>query len=98
MSNEAKQQTMEQVAETLKLADQAAADYCKAKGITAGLTGKQHAGILVTALVEFGWLDEANKQEAWVVLNHLANASALRQRLEKAKVLGVASAIADSYV
>lgn len=76
----------------------AAGDYCKKFGITAGLTGKQHAGAIVHALIDAGLVPEEQKLHAWAIVNALENGSALRQKLEAAKVLGAATAVAATYI
>ena len=72
-----------------KVAIQIATDYCKAKGITQGLTQNQQTGILVKAIEEVTGLEltQPDKVTLFNTLYHLANGSALRQRLESANVL-----------
>lgn len=87
-----------QMLEAAELAIKSCADYCKARGITSGLTGKQHAGMIVHSLMDAGIVDEANKLEAFAIVAALENGSALRQKLEKEKVLGQAATVAQSYI
>tara|TARA_R110000868_G_scaffold160977_7_gene390834 strand:- start:83 stop:385 length:303 start_codon:yes stop_codon:yes gene_type:complete len=96
--------TDKQVNEASENAVKAAGDFCKKFAITSGLTGKQHAGAMVHALVDHGLLqqlgtEEENKAErqlAFVVLLALENGSALRQKLEKLEVLKAGAIAAAS--
>jgi len=82
--------------ECRELALKAATDYVTKKGIKSGLTGKQHAGILTAWATESEGLTPL---ERWMGFVELGNASALRQRLEKANVLAKdATAMAEDYV
>lgn len=92
MSNTATQAIVTQtVTEDTSLRDAMgiAKDYCTKKGIKAGLTQKQHTGILVTTIEEVTGVEltTEDKVKLFQVMYHLANGSALRQKLEKAKVL-----------
>lgn len=96
----------QQMLEASENAVKAAGDYCIGMKIASGLTGKQHAGAIIHALVDAGLLlqegDEANcksqRLHAWAIVNELENGSALRQKLEKAKVLGGPAAVSQEYV
>lgn len=82
--------------ECRELALKAATDYVTKKGIKSGLNGKQHAGILTAWAVESEGLAP---MERWAGFLELGNASALRQRLEKNKVLAKdATAMAEDYI
>jgi hypothetical protein len=74
---------------SLKEAVGIAKDYVGKKGIKAGLTQKQHTGILITAIEEVTGIEmtQDDKVKLFQVMYHLANGSALRQKLEKLKVL-----------
>lgn len=90
--------TTEQINTAGEEAVKAAGDYCKLKSISAGLTGKQHAGAMVHALCDAGLLAEEHKMHAFAILAELENGSALRQKLEKASILNankIAASIAD---
>lgn len=88
----------QQMIEAAELAVKAAADYCKGRGIAAGLTGKQHAGAMVHALMDAGLVNEEQKLHAFAILAEMENGSALRQKLEKLGALGKAATIAASYI
>jgi len=79
------------------LALKAAIAYVSRKGIKQGLTGKQHAGILVEWATESEGLSPV---ERWAGFLELENGSALRQKLEKAGHLAkdATAAVANDYV
>jgi|HubBroStandDraft_2_1064218.scaffolds.fasta_scaffold64026_3 hypothetical protein len=85
---QSKEEFEKEVADLCDLAFKAGGDYLKAKGITRGLTGAAHAGLIAYALVDLGLLPEENKKLTFHVLCRLENGSALRQRYEKEKLLG----------
>lgn len=75
----------------------AAIAYITRKGIKQGLTGKQHAGVLVE------WANESadlTPVERWAGFLELENGSALRQKLEKKGTLAkdATASMAEDYV
>lgn len=72
-----------------KLALDLAKDYCIDKGVKQGLTQNQQTGILVRAVEEVTGMEltQEDKVSLFNVFYHLANGSALRQRLEAAGTL-----------
>lgn len=62
-----------------------AIDYVAEKKVTSGLTGKQHAGILVRAVEEVTGVEFTpdDRLKLFAAFVELENGSALRQKLEK---------------
>lgn len=87
--NEAATAPTELSDDSLKTALGIAKDYVQAKSIKVGLTQKQHTGILITSIEEVTGVEltQDDKVKLFKVMYHLVNGSALRQKLEKAKVL-----------
>lgn len=95
--------TEQQIKDVQKTAIKAAGEWVKSKGITAGLTGDQHAGILVNAVKETGLeLTTEDLLNLFFTFKELENGSALRQKLEKGDYLkatvGKVASMAEQYI